>query len=155
MSTMFREAQRVGLVVLVPLALAMLAGPGLVAYLAGRALPPSLLALLLLPPVLVLLIGLMRLVTEVRDDGLHIRVFPFFRRRIPWDQIASASARTYRPLRDYGGWGLRWNRQGVAYTARGDRGVQLVLGDGRRVLIGSQRPEELVKAVLPRLSGER
>jgi hypothetical protein len=29
----------------------------------------------------------------------------------------------------------------------GDRGVQLVLQDGKKVLIGSQRPEELAAAL--------
>jgi hypothetical protein len=35
----------------------------------------------------------------------------------------------------------------MAYNVRGDRGVQLVLRDGRRVLIGSQRADELAKAI--------
>ena len=50
---------------------------------------------------------------------------------------------TYSPLAEYGGWGIKWGRSGLALNARGDRGVRLTLTDGRRVLVGSQRPEEL------------
>ena len=46
--------------------------------------------------------------TEVRDDGLHVQFFPILpRRRYGWQEIESAEARSYRPIREYGGWGLR------------------------------------------------
>jgi hypothetical protein len=49
---------------------------------------------------------------------------------------------------EYGGWGLRYGGDnGWAYNARGNRGVQLVLQGEKRVLIGSQRPEELLAAL--------
>jgi hypothetical protein len=35
----------------------------------------------------------------------------------------------------------------VAYNVSGDRGVELTLRDGRRVMLGSQRPEELAQAI--------
>jgi hypothetical protein len=86
-----------------------------------------------------------RLVTEVRTDGLYVRFSPFHRRprRIAPEEIASCEARTYRAIREYGGWGIHSGRSGRAYNVRGDRGVQLVLRDGRRLLIGSQCADEL------------
>ena len=90
---------------------------------------------------------LMRLVTEVRADGVAVRLIPFPTRLIRFEEIASAEAVTYRPLREYGGWGLRFSRRGRAYSASGNRGVQLVLTDGRRVLIGSHRADELEAAI--------
>lgn len=96
-----------------------------------------------------LLIALTRLVVEVERDAVLVRYRPFFvRRRIPLAEIASADAVTYRPLREYGGWGIRGIGRRRAYNARGDRGVQLVLTDGRRVLLGSQVPEQLAAAIL-------
>jgi hypothetical protein len=89
------------------------------------------------------------LTTEVRNDGLYIRFFPFhlsFHRIAPED-IKEFEARTYRPLRDYGGWGIRYGREGKAYNVSGNRGVQLVLSDGKQLLIGSQRPDELTEAL--------
>ena len=91
------------------------------------------------------------LITEVRDDGIYIRFIPFHRRFLgfTWDAIESAEARTYRPIMDYGGWGIRFGVRGKAYNVRGNRGLQLILGEGRseQILIGSQRAEELAMAV--------
>jgi hypothetical protein len=89
------------------------------------------------------------LTTEVRSDALYYRFFPLnltFRRLGPED-IREYQIRTYSPLREYGGWGIRWGSKGKAYNVSGDRGVELLLLDGRRVLIGSQRPEELAQAL--------
>ncbi|MFC1963201.1 DUF6141 family protein [Chloroflexota bacterium] len=92
--------------------------------------------------------------TEVRSDGIYFKYFPFHLsfRKIPLESLRKYEAITYRPIRDYGGWGLKYGRKGRAYTARGNRGVQLELSDGRPVLIGSQKPEELVMAIDKALS---
>jgi hypothetical protein len=96
--------------------------------------------------VVVLYLG-MPLVTEVRGQCLCVRLVPFPARRIALHDIREVWVRTYRPLLEYGGWGIRFGRQGMAYNARGNRGVQLLLADGRKVLIGSQRPEALLAAI--------
>jgi hypothetical protein len=55
---------------------------------------------------------------------------------------------TYRPIADYGFWGIRAGRDGEkAYIARGTRGVRIELNDGSRFLVGSQRPEALASAL--------
>jgi hypothetical protein len=93
----------------------------------------------------------MKLVTEVRDDGLFICfVWLWPERTIPWDQIRSVEVRTYRPVRDFGGWGVRWAPRGIVYHARGNRGARLVLASGERVLVGSLRADELVRAIAAR-----
>jgi hypothetical protein len=89
----------------------------------------------------------LRLITEVRPEGLIIRFYPLRRKFIPYHQIKTCQARTYKPLREYGGWGIKYGPAGWAYSILGDRGVQLVLVDGTRVLIGSQRAEELQQAI--------
>ncbi len=90
----------------------------------------------------------MRLVTEVRDDGLYLQfVWLTRRRRIPFSEIKSFEARTYSPIREYGGWGVRYGFNGQAYNVSGNRGVQLEFTDGKRLLIGSQRPVELAQAI--------
>ena len=96
-----------------------------------------------------LLLVTCRLVTEVRADGLYIRFVPLHLtwRRFGFDDIASCEARTYRPLLEYGGWGIRWGPSGRAYNVSGNRGVQLVLSNGKRLLIGSQKAEELATAI--------
>ena len=50
-------------------------------------------------------------------------------------------------MREFGGWGIRVSRNGRAYNASGNTGVQLVLADGSHILIGTQRAEELLAAL--------
>lgn len=90
-----------------------------------------------------------RLITEVRDDGIYIKYLPLHIRyhQIPFDDIESFECRTYKPLMDYGGWGIKWGIKGKAYNVYGNRGLQLYFKNGKRLLIGSQNPEALVKAM--------
>ena len=89
-----------------------------------------------------------RMVTEVRPGELSVRLYPFRPAVIALTQVASAEWREYSPMREYGGWGIRVGRHsGKAYNASGNQGVQLVLKDGRRVLIGTQSPEQLLSAL--------
>ena len=90
-----------------------------------------------------------RLVTEVRDDGIYICFFPFHWtfRKIAFTEVKQYEVRTYRPIREYGGWGIRYGCKGKAYNVSGDRGVQIELLNGKRLLLGSQRPEELWRAI--------
>lgn len=91
----------------------------------------------------------LRLVTEVTARELRVRLVPFNFGwvRFPVDEIERFEARQYRPIREYLGWGIRWGPSGRAYNLNGDRGVQLILNSGRRVLIGSERAEELEAAI--------
>lgn len=94
----------------------------------------------------------LRLVIEVRDDELYVRFTPLRTRRIPYSSIARCEARTYRPLREYGGWGLRWGgKKGWVYSLSGNRGVQLEFSDGKRLLLGSHRADEVAEAIRKRL----
>lgn len=95
----------------------------------------------------------LRLITEVRDDGLYVRFAPVQRsfRRVPWSDIESVESMRYRPLREYGGWGVRWRPGTVAFNVSGSRGVFLKRLDDRDLLVGSQRPDELATAIRDRM----
>ena len=89
-----------------------------------------------------------RLTTEVSDDGLRLRFPPFVDREIPFTEIRGVQARTYRPLREFGGWGVRWGGRGrMAYNVSGNKGVEVELSDGRTVMVGSRRADELAQAI--------
>ena len=90
----------------------------------------------------------MKLITAVRTDAVYLRLFPVWSRTIPLKDIVTHEARQYRPIAEYGGWGIRVARHKKrAYNMTGNRGVELELTDGTHLLIGSQRPEELASAV--------
>jgi hypothetical protein len=85
-----------------------------------------------------------RLVTEVRDGTLVVSMRGLWRsRRIPLADILSAETVIFDPERDYGGFGIRSNREGKAYIASGRQGVRLKLTNGAIFVVGSQRPGEL------------
>jgi hypothetical protein len=88
-----------------------------------------------------------KLIVEVKEDHLLIRYFPLTTRKIPFSDIKQVESRTYKPVREYGGWGLRGWGNKRAYNVSGDQGVELELQDGRMIMIGSQKPEELALAL--------
>ena len=90
-----------------------------------------------------------RLITEVRTSGVFVRYSPFHRsfRRIPLEGLRSCRARTYSPIREYGGWGIRMTPGKKAYNVWGNRGVELDYEDGKKLLIGSKKADQLASAV--------
>ncbi|MDD1771994.1 MAG: DUF6141 family protein [Methanomassiliicoccales archaeon] len=95
--------------------------------------------------------------TVIVTDRISIRFFPFMPRPriVRPEQIKRSQATRYDPLLDYGGWGIRGWSMDRAYNVKGDSAVRLWLSDGRTILIGSQRPEELNTAIEAMLSGGR
>jgi hypothetical protein len=86
--------------------------------------------------------------TTLLTDELQIRFGRRTRFRIPLKNVVRAYSRTYHPIREYGGWGIRYApNQSRAFNMRGDSGVQLILRSGQRVLVGSQTPDELAEAI--------
>jgi hypothetical protein len=99
------------------------------------------------------LITALRLRVQVDAAGVLVRYHPFLVRRIGFAEIRSCAAARYRPILDYGGWGVRWSpTRGWVYSVAGDQGVLLQLRNGRSLMIGTRRAEELaaaIRAVLP------
>jgi hypothetical protein len=91
------------------------------------------------------------IITEVRDRQLIVTLRGLWRaRRVPVSQISSVEMVTYDPEKDYGGYGIRSNRDGTAYLANGKHGVRIRLANGSSLVVGSQRAGDLA-AVLRRL----
>ena len=110
--------------------------------------PLSLLVGLALPPALV--VGFLRMTTEVALGQCRVwfGFVPTYRRAIPLEFVTRVEIVNYRAFRDHVFWGVRTLRDGERImTARGSRAVRLHLSDGSRVLIGSQKPEELAESL--------
>lgn len=107
--------------------------------------------------VLFLLMGLglpfffyrMSMTTVVQPGELQVRFWPFILRpvRIPLHTLRNYGRITYNPIRDYGGWGIRWGMKGKAYNMSGSEGVLLHFYDKESLLIGSQKAGELLEAI--------
>lgn len=104
---------------------------------------------LIIPLIVLLLFLIFRLDSEVRPDGVYVRFFPLATKlkRYGWEEIDKAYIRTYSPLREYGGWGVRYGAKGKALNVSGNQGLQLELKNNKRLLIGTRRPEALAQAL--------
>jgi hypothetical protein len=90
-----------------------------------------------------------KMVTEVRYDSLYVRYFPlqFHFHKISFGEIKNYEIRTYSALKEYGGYGIRQGKKGKAYNVSGTRGIQFEFQDGKKLLIGTQRPDEFMQAL--------
>lgn len=86
-----------------------------------------------------------RLRTRIDEAGIGVLFFPFHWREVfySWAEIEKAEVITYNPIMDYGGWGVRVWFGKKAFNVKGDQGLQLHFKDGRKRLIGTQKPEEI------------
>ena len=91
--------------------------------------------------------------TEIRESRVFIRFRPFHSKWVTFDceNIQAVEATTYSPLKDYGGWGIRYGRRGKAYNVSGNKGVLLTLNDGTNILIGSKNHELLCAVISERI----
>jgi hypothetical protein len=92
---------------------------------------------------------LFRMVTTVYADRIVIEFgwLKLVRFTMPLSEIQSARAVTYHPLAEFGGWGIRFGRNGKrAYSARGNKAVE-VGATKRTILIGTELPDQLNEVV--------
>ena len=99
--------------------------------------------------VIAVLLFSVRLRTEVREDGVYVKLWPIHRsfRRIPWADIERHGPIEYNSLLRFGGWGLRITPSTAAYNVGGNSGVTIERSGQRTIVIGSERPEELSEAI--------
>lgn len=109
----------------------------------------ELIVVTILSVALTFLFCLLRLQTIIKADGIYVRLFPVHikYRRLPWSSISKCFVRSYKPLAEYGGWGIRYGFTGKAYNISGNKGIQIVFNDNRKLLIGTQKPAEAEAAI--------
>ena len=117
---------------------------------------------------LLLLLGLLLAFAQWAVAGLTVRLYRdhmevslgtarIIRKRILYESIESVESVKYHPLREFGGWGVRFAGNKRAWTARGDQAVVLRMDDGIHLYVGSDRPqrlEERIRAVAGTRIGE-
>jgi len=94
-----------------------------------------------------ILIFISRLDTIIKSDGIYVRFFPFHLtfKHYKWISLTKSFVREYSPLTEYGGWGLRLGLfgKGTAFNVSGNEGLQLEFNNHKKLLIGTNKPEEL------------
>lgn len=90
----------------------------------------------------------LRLMIEVDEDYLTVGFWPLRRRRIRLADVRNAEEAEFNAPREFGGFGYRFDpkRKMVLYATHGNRGVAVEVGV-EKVLVGTERPGELIAAV--------
>ena len=88
---------------------------------------------------------MMRLKTAISTQEIHLRFVPFVNKHILWSEVEKAEVINYGFV---GGWGIRWwTSYGTVYNMKGSMGLSLELKSGKKMVIGTQKAEELKKVV--------
>lgn len=127
---------------------ALLMGRLLQGYFFEAQPPEDMIQLLLLWVFMIVLIVFFRfttLKTKLTEQGIELDYGPFIYRKFGWEDIEAAQVVDYGFV---GGWGMRYSfSYGWVYNVKGSKGLALKFKNGRKRLIGTQRPEELREAV--------
>ena len=99
--------------------------------------------------IILILFYFLELRVRVNSQGIYYQFFPLHFRQyvIKKNEIEKIEALKYKPLGDYGGWGIRYAFKGKCYNVKGNLGVKVFLKIGSYVLFGSQKNKELEKAL--------
>jgi hypothetical protein len=86
---------------------------------------------------------------ELFNDKMRISLgrVGWIRKVVSYDTIERIEPVTYRPIREFGGWGVRGFGQKQAWTASGNRALVLHRTDGSQLYVGSPHPERLAERV--------
>ncbi|MBW8333494.1 MAG: hypothetical protein K0M40_15815 [Prolixibacteraceae bacterium] len=95
---------------------------------------------------------LMKLEVWIDQDGIHYKFFPMIykNRIISKEEIQRYEIRKYKPILEYGGWGIKGSflsKKGKAFNVSGNIGLQLFLTNGKKVLFGTQRSQAIIYAM--------
>jgi hypothetical protein len=103
--------------------------------------------ILIIPVALIILFLFSRLITTIDQQGIHYKYIPFHSKTktIAFSDIKEVYVRDYNAIKEFGGWGLRIGFKkgsGRAFNVRSNHGIQILLSNGKRILIGTQKPTE-------------
>src|SRR5690606_34724483 len=91
------------------------------------------------------LFTIMKLITVIDRSGIKMHFVPFVKKEVKWEDVKSLSVVNYGFV---GGWGIRFGSSyGTIYNVKGKMGLAIELTNGKKFLIGTQKPEEIQNVV--------
>ena len=94
-------------------------------------------------------IFLVKMHTKIDKSGVKVWFSPFgfTKKSYSWNELENAHTRKYRPISEFGGWGIRIFRKHKAYNVKGDKGIQLKTKEGKFFLIGTQQTQNADRVI--------
>lgn len=100
---------------------------------------------LIIPIACIYLIYITQLKTEITHESISFQFVPFVKRSYFLSEIQSVTVINYGFV---GGWGIRFTtKYGTVYNIKGKEGLFVKLKNGKTFVIGTQKPEELERAI--------
>jgi hypothetical protein len=95
--------------------------------------------------VIFLIFKLSNLKTEIDKNGIRYKFFPFHLKfhEMQWDSISKYKIITYSWLADFGGLGIKYRKGEKGYIVGGNKGLQIFIKTGKKILIGTQMESEM------------
>ena len=91
-----------------------------------------------------------KLKTKITNEAVWVAFPPIknkWKKIVP-DEIEKYEIRLYKPVREYGGYGIKGKiKYGQSYTISGNVGLQLYLKSGKKFLIGTQKKQAIKYAM--------
>jgi hypothetical protein len=99
----------------------------------------------------------MKLLVEITQNEIRFRFPPlsYKWKSINRIEIERFEVRTYKPVWEYGGWGIKGSTRNRAYNVKGNIGLQLYLKDSKKVLFGTQQKQAIQFAMERMMNSER
>ena len=93
----------------------------------------------------IIIFVVLRMTTVVTKENIQLTYFPFVNKTINLADIETMKVINYGFV---GGWGIRfWTQYGTVYNVRGNKGLHIKFKNGKQLVIGTQKPQELQKIV--------
>lgn len=91
------------------------------------------------------LFAIFRLKTTIDREAIRFRMYPLVSKTFLWEDIRSAEVVNYGFV---GGYGIRvGSKYGTVYNIKGKTGLAIVLKNGRKLCLGTQRGDELKRVI--------
>lgn len=99
---------------------------------------------------LIVLFCYIKLVTFIDEKYIILKYSPLIQKTISWNEVEKVEIVDYGFV---GGWGVRWGSSyGTIYSTKGRIGLALTLKDGTKLVIGTQKKDEMEKALKNKLN---
>ena len=99
------------------------------------------------------LIYFTKMITEVMDESIKIRIKPFTNQTIPIKDIAGVEPVENGPFKEIGFWEISWGAGNPKiFNISGTTGIELVLEKDENILIGTQNPDELARIIFNKIT---
>ena len=95
-----------------------------------------------------LFIFAIKLHVTINTEGITYRYPPFHikPKQLTWANIESAELMKINPLKEFGGWGLRYGKLGTAYTTRGRYILHIKQKTGKSINLTIAQPTKFIAA---------